>query len=129
MICYFAFYRGKAESIWTIFGHVEICIAQDSKTWLFLNPSRQRFFIYASQHADTIDELLALRLGNADCVLRYEREPRLLTLPPIAIQTCASICAHIVGLRAWTPKGLKRKLLANGAQVVEPCKNPKPTQK
>lgn len=114
---YFAFYEPSGEGFYGVFPHVEAFGYTDDGSWLFLDPRRQITQVSVLHKIEEVDEAIALRLDRADLVLRYDRRhPR--TVPPLMPQTCASVCGHLVGVRAWTVGGLRKKLLQNGAEVI-----------
>jgi hypothetical protein len=109
---YFAFHAPSKESLWHRLGHVDAFGMSDTGVWIFLYPERQRFRVMVAKEDQAIDTLFAHALHVAE-VIRYEH-PTELTLPAFGPYTCASFCGHLVGIRAFTPWGLKRTLLRNG---------------
>jgi hypothetical protein len=117
-VWYFAFY-GTERDPRSWFGHVDMWgFDPDTDSWVFLSPSYSSMPVEVTHIAEEVDALFAARLSLARHVLRYDRAAVKNALPPVTVQTCASICGHVVGLRAFTPWGLRRKLLANGAEVL-----------
>lgn len=117
MIWYVAFYRWDRKTIWTLLGHVEMFGTSGDGTWIFLNPERTGFSVEVQHIAEKVDALMAKRFQIASQILRIETAHKT-TFPPIQLMTCASICGHVLGIRASTPRNLKRRLLANGAEEV-----------
>lgn len=98
------------------FGHVEVIGITDDGTWVFFNPSWEGSLVFVSSDEETVT--LALEATTKDAmVLRVDGLGQ--GVPPIfPLQNCATICGHILGYSAFTPGGLRRKLLKNGAKVV-----------
>ena len=113
---YVVFHPASLKSPLGIFGHVEIVGFDGETTWVFLNPSRKGAVMEIAYKHDTVETWLAVTFSKG-VVLRYEGEIEHLT-PIWPILSCVSICAHMVGMRAFTPRGFKRKLLKNGAKVI-----------
>lgn len=122
---YFAFHkrvsysdiRSDRESLWRIFGHVEAFGYTIDETWFFFDPSRKGTILRIAHMHDEVEELLAEKWAVSDMILSL-RGRQVRSLPPIAPMNCVTQCAALVGIRAFTPWGLKRKLLANNAKVI-----------
>lgn len=115
---YYAIYPRRRNDPLTWLGHCDLWGVTRDETWFFLNPDRAAFHIHIAHKAEEVDALWAQRIGVATRILRYEGTKREYRLPFLAPLTCASICGHALGFRAWTPRGLERMLLRNGAQVI-----------
>ena len=99
------------------FGHVEIWGYTRDDTWLFLDPQASGpIIIVEHRHDDVMDQLNA-RHALCDLILRLPNERKPL-FPLHFPMNCATVVGQIVGVRAFTPRGLRRKLLANGAEVI-----------
>lgn len=101
-----------------IFGHVEAWGFTEDRTWMFFDPRGAGTRIRITHHHDDVTELMAARFATCRTILKIEptgREYRFPLFPPM---NCATQCAHLVGLRAFTPAGLRRTLLANGAETI-----------
>lgn len=100
------------------FGHVEVWGYTEDDTWLFYDPqSNGTKVVVIHKHDDVLDHLTA-RHCLCDAILRL---PAIAGAGPFNFylpMTCASIVSNMLGVRAFTPWGLKRKLLANGAEVI-----------
>lgn len=102
----------------TWFGHVEIWGYTVDDTWVFYDPqSRGGRMIITHHHEDVLDQLTA-RNELCDLILKLPGERQKDLFPIYPPMTCASIVGHLLGVRAFTPYGLKTKLLANGAEVT-----------
>jgi hypothetical protein len=115
---YFAIYPRKWSEWQTWFFHCDLWGVTRDETWVFLNPCPAGFEVNVVHKAEEVEALMAARLGKASRVYRYEGERIPRSRMPIAPLTCASICAHVLGFRAWTPHALERKLVANGAVLI-----------
>lgn len=116
-VCYFAFYGAtRRPSLW--FGHCEVFGRVKDDTWFFLDPNMTGLKIQIAHIAEEVDELMARRIALADMVIRYDAPPVLWKLPAFAPHTCASICGSVVGIRAWSPNALRRKLLLNKGEIT-----------
>ena len=99
------------------FGHVEIWGYTRDDTWLFLDPQASGpIIIVEHRHDDVMDQLNA-RHALCDLILRLPNERKPL-FPLHFPMNCATVVGQIVGVRAFTPRGLRRKLLANGVEVI-----------
>jgi hypothetical protein len=113
---YFGFYDRTQDPLrW--WGHCDAWGVTKDDTWLFLDPNRTGTHVQVAHIAEEVEYLMALRLAAAREVILYRAPRSLLSVPPLSLHTCASICGSVVGLRAWTPEALKRKLLRNGGEV------------
>lgn len=100
------------------FGHVEIWGYTEHDTWLFFDPQGQGTKIILTHFHDDVMDQLNARHCLCDTILRLPngmQKPMVPVYPPM---TCASIVGHMLGVRAFTPRGLKAKLLAIGAEVI-----------
>lgn len=100
-----------------IFGHVTAWGYTMDDTWVFLCLNRKRFDMTITHINEEVTWLIAQQLEASEVVLKIEpaSQPRI----PILPMTCAAVVGHLVGIRAWTPKALKRKLLARNAEIVK----------
>lgn len=108
---------------WTFFGHVEAWGYTRDGTWAFLDPAAAGSTLLVTHHADEVDDLLAARFEVCVSILRVAPPERKLRHPLHPTMNCASQCAHLVGLRAYSPWGLRRMLLANGAVEVQDARS------
>lgn len=99
------------------FGHAELWGYTADETWLFFDPQGTGTRIIVTHHHDDVMDHLTARHTLCDTILRLQ--PRDHSLFPIfPPMTCATIIGHILGVRAFSPFGLKRRLLALGAEVI-----------
>lgn len=99
------------------FGHVEIWGYTEDDTWLFLDPQASGpIIIVEHRHDDVMDQLTA-RHTLCDMIFRLPNERKAL-FPLHFPMNCATVVGQIIGQRAFTPRGLRRKLLAIGAEVI-----------
>lgn len=99
-------------------GHCDLWGVTRDDTWFFLCPRHNGFHVLVAHKAEEVDALWAMCLHGAARVYRYEKPQIERAIPPIAPLSCASICAHVLGLRAWTPHGLEQRLVRNGATQI-----------
>lgn len=118
LVWYVGFYP-RRRSLAGMWGHCDMWGMTRDHTFVFLDPARSGFQVQVTHKAEEIDFLWALRLEAAHSMLRIDAPRVLHRLPFLGPLSCASICGHVLGVRAWTPRSLRAKLLANGAQEVE----------
>lgn len=99
------------------FGHVEIWGYTKDDTWLFLDPQASGPIIVVEHRHDEVMDQLNARHALCDLILRLPNERKPL-FPLHFPMNCATVVGQIIGIRAFTPRGLRRKLLANGAEVI-----------
>lgn len=97
------------------FGHIRMAGRTEDNTWFFMNPSFDGFdFDIVHRHDEVTDRLHITFHGNLVFKLESVKPIRFHLMP---IMNCATICAYLIGYRAFTPWGLKRKLLRNNVEV------------
>lgn len=101
-----------------IFGHVEAWGYTEDQTWLFLDPQSIGFRVEVMHRYDDVIDALEARNLRCSLILKHPGERREFRLPIHGPMTCARVCGSLVGIRALVPATLRRKLLANGAEVV-----------
>lgn len=99
-------------------GHVEVWGYTVDDTWLFIDPQGKGSIVTVTHHHDDVIAHLSVRHTACETILRFPAVEPVFRLPLHGPMTCASICGHLVGVRALFPATLKRKLLAKGAEVV-----------
>lgn len=114
---YFAFYPPSPESFWRRFGHVDAFGYTKHDTWVFYDPQRSSVDLRITHMHDEVEGLMALRFAHADTIIRIgaRQENR---LPPFVALNCVSACGHLVGIRAFRLGTLRKRLLANGGEVI-----------
>lgn len=115
---YFGFHRPYASNYRGWFGHVEAWGYTEDDNWLFIDPQMSRTRLYVCHRHDDVVEMMAVRYETCESILKIRPTGQDFRFPVHFPMTCAAICGHLVGLRAFTPAGLRRKLLANGAEVI-----------
>lgn len=98
-------------------GHVEAFGRNADDTWWFYDPQRVGTFMLVAHRFDEVAILIEDIRSRADRIYRVP-ERTFLSFPSLLPMTCATQCGHLVGLRAWTPAGLERKLRTLNAEVV-----------
>lgn len=118
--CYVGFHpRHRPITGW--FGHVELWGYTIDETWFFLDPQGKKSTLLITHLHDEVELQLAARFELCETILRLSPNDR--TLIPLHLpMTCAGIVGHHFGVRALTPAGLKRRLLAIGAEIVHDAK-------
>lgn len=102
---------------WRLLGHVEIVIISDDDTYAFINPGRFGADVFVEHRFDVVNRVLGARTKDCEAIFV---EPNERSLSPVApLMTCASFVGYLVGFRAFTPAGLRRTLLRNGAKVLK----------
>lgn len=108
---------GDAE--WTqAFGHVEAYGYTVDETWFFYDPGRYATALLITHLHEEVTDLIAQRIERADEIIRYSGEPLKFMAPIHGPMNCVTQCAALVGLRAYTPRGFRRILLRNNAEVI-----------
>ncbi|GIT90138.1 hypothetical protein JANAI62_03790 [Jannaschia pagri] len=107
--------RASEPRMW--FGHVEMWGYTDDEDWVFFDFNSILPEIRIVHRHDDVLHLLTERNERCPEVWSYvpKSSVRVPVFPPM---NCVTVCAHILGLRAWTPNGLRRTLRANGARKI-----------
>jgi hypothetical protein len=121
---YFGFFKPTFRNIsgkidfrcW--FGHVCMFGYSEHQTWVFFDPKGAGPAFIVSHMKDEVDLQLHAHFAVCDAILRMPARNAYYSIPLHGPLTCASICGYMVGIRAWFPATLKRKLLAKGAEVI-----------
>lgn len=100
------------------FGHCEVWGVTDDDTWMFMDPQGAGCHILVTHHHDDVEAQLAARMDLCSHILRLPARTPAFAFPLHGMMTCASICGATVGIRAWRPAQLRRKLQAIGAEVI-----------
>lgn len=105
-------------SVRGMFGHCEIWGYTSDGTWLFLDPQSKGGRVRITHVYDEVNQHLAFRFALCTEILRVPADDPEFRVPVFGPLTCASICGHLLGVRALLPSTLRRKLLAKGAEVL-----------
>lgn len=125
---YVGFRKPHRNSFVGRFGHVTAWGYTMDDTWIFLDFNRTQLDMAITHIHDEVTWMIAQQLEQSELVLKLP--PAGHRRMPVLPMTCASTIGHLVGVRAWTPWGLKRKLLAQQAEIVkwvDPKKTPTPS--
>lgn len=106
---------GKA-ALRQIFGHVEMWGYTSDETWVFFDPASRGQEIHVAHRYDEVQWLLTERYARCEHILDMQPRVRHFRFPLFPPMNCATCCGALLGYRAFTPWGLRRTLLANGAQ-------------
>lgn len=98
-------------------GHVEAFGFTQDDTWFFINSTRHNVELQIAHKHDEVEAAICTIIARSHTILKIE-QPGKLTLPPFAPYSCVAVCAHLAGTRAFTPRGLIRKLRAMDAKEV-----------
>lgn len=99
-------------------GHCEAWGYTEDDTWLFIDPQGVGTKVRVMHRHDEVMAQLEARFALCDQILRMPAADPTFVFPLHGPMTCAAICGHLVGIRALVPAALRRKLLANGAEVI-----------
>lgn len=113
----FHFRTSLRESVFTSMGHVEAFGLNIDETWFFFDPNRYRLDLRLHHRHDEIADEITRVQTQSRLILRVDPAPGK-PIPPFCLMTCAAQCAHLAGVRAFTPWGLERKLRDIGATEV-----------
>lgn len=120
---YFGFHApimpwAKGGSPYTAFGHVEAFGYTKDDTWLFFDPQGRSSILAITHLHDEVEDLMADRYARCREIIRIPNSEHRLVIPYRGPLTCVSQCAALLGWRAYTLSGFRRKLLTNGAEVI-----------
>lgn len=122
---YFGFHRMPTIAelragvpLYSVFGHVEAFGYTIDETWFFYDPGRHLAKLKITHLHDEVNALLAEKFNTCKEVIRYSRAPLEFTGPFHGPMNCVTQCAALVGMRAFTPWGFRKKLLAHNAEVI-----------
>lgn len=105
----------KEPAMW--FGHVEVWGFTEDETWMFMDPQGKGTKIVVAHKYEEVSAQIGARLSLCDLILSYKTDKEF-SIPVHGIMTCANICGSLVGIRALVPSTLRRRLLAQGAEVI-----------
>jgi hypothetical protein len=114
---YFVGFWRPWKSWMGMFGHVEMWGYTIDDTWFFLDPRGMGAKLYITHLHDEVEAQILARIEVCETILKLQPHDRTL-FPLHGPLTCAAIVGHHLGVRALTPSGLKRRLLAIGAEVI-----------
>lgn len=100
------------------FGHVEAWGRDEDGSWVFIDPQSTGSRVEIFYRFEDVEDVLTLLNTRCDTILWLPNPVGTFRVPIFGPMTCASICGSLVGIRALAPAGLRRKLLAKGAEVV-----------
>jgi hypothetical protein len=100
------------------FGHIELWGFTRDETWLFLDPAGAGSVVVITHRHDEVLGMLEIKNEVCETILRVNPVEPHFRLPLHGLMTCAAISGHLLGCRALFPASLRRKLLANGAEVI-----------
>lgn len=118
---YFGFHAPKplwrGGTPYQMFGHVEAWGYTRDNTWFFFDPGRHSSQLHITHRYDEVELLLAQKHTVCAEIYRTSDEQQF-SVPIHFSMNCVTQCAALVGIRAFTPKGFRRKLLKNNAEKI-----------
>jgi hypothetical protein len=121
---YFVFHKpaGLKEiragaSYLSCFGHVEAFGCTIDDTWFFFDPGRKETSLRITHLYDEVNQTMAEKFTVAHEVIRIDTCQQF-RIPLHLPMNCVTQCAALVGIRAFTPKGFRKKLLENKGVVI-----------
>jgi hypothetical protein len=120
---YFAFHAPRAPwqaggTWYSSLGHVEAFGYTKDDTWVFFDPQGRGTTLVVTHLHDEVEDLMAEKFQASELILRIPANTDRLIIPYRGPLTCVSQCASLMGWRAYSLGGFRRKLLANGAEVI-----------
>lgn len=101
----------SGEASWTqYFGHVEAMGYTIDDTWFFYDPARYRTKLLITHLYDEVEEIMGEKFSRAREVIKIEATGRF-AFPLHFPMNCVTQCAALVGIRAFTPNGFRKRLL------------------
>lgn len=101
-----------------MFGHVEAWGCDEDRSWVFVDPRGAGTRVEVFFRYEDVEDVLTVMNTRCDLILWMPQPVGIFRVPLFPPMTCAGICGSLVGLRALVPWTLRRKLLANGAEIV-----------
>lgn len=126
---FYAPYLRNAEGRLTlqgIFGHCDVWGATEDGTWLFLDPLGRGTTVQVIHRYEDVHDAISARYALCRLILRLPAKDPAFRFPLHGLLTCAAFVGHIVGVRALVPTGLRRKLLALGAEIIHEATQGRP---
>ena len=123
---YFGFYPKArigeivhGKSSWrSLFGHVEAWGYTEHDTWVFIDPRGAGTRVRVTHMHDDVLDMITVRFELCQTILKMPAADGNIRWPIFPPMNCAGQSAHLVGLRAFSPDGLRRMLLRKGAEIV-----------
>lgn len=101
-----------------VFGHVEAWGRDEDGSWVFVDPQSSGMQITVMFRFEDVQDTLTMLNQRCSEILWLPQPIEKFVVPIHGPMTCAAVCGSLVGIRALSPWGLRRKLLAKGAEVV-----------
>jgi hypothetical protein len=106
------------QATWTqYFGHVEAMGYTIDDTWFFYDPGRYRSSLSITHIYDEVEEIMAEKFSRAHTVIKVQASKKFL-FPLHLPMNCVTQCAALVGIRAFTPNGFRKRLLQEKGVIV-----------
>jgi hypothetical protein len=104
---------------WSMFTHVEAWGCTRDGAWLFFDPLAAGTRLQILADPDAVDEAMARRFLLCESILRLPAPETRISFPAHPTMNCVSQCAHLIGVRAYSPGGFHRILRALGAKEIQ----------
>ena len=106
------------QATWTqYFGHVEAMGYTIDDTWFFYDPGRYRSSLSITHIYDEVEEIMAEKFSRAHTVIKVQASKKFL-FPLHLPMNCVTQCAALIGIRAFTPNGFRKRLLQEKGVIV-----------
>lgn len=122
---YVGFWPRTRGDFWSCLGHVDVWGRTADGTWVFIDPQRIGTQVEVAHQYDRVNLLLTARFHGCEEIWRTTHHGSLRFPTPFPFY-CISVVAHILGLRAWTYRGLRRRLRETGAECIHEAAEGRP---
>lgn len=113
--------RSRSASVLQYFGHVEAMGYTVDDTWFFFDPGRYRSTLRITHLHDEVEAIMCEKFARAHTVIKIQCD-RKFVIPFHLPMNCVTQCAALVGLRAFTPDGFRKRLLREKGVIVHGTK-------
>lgn len=105
------------DAAWSKMGHVSAYGFTRDNTWFFFDPTRVGTKMVITHHHDEIEAQMVHVFSTAQEIYATDYCGKL-RFPCLLPMNCVTQCAHLIGIRAFTPNGFRRKLARINAEPV-----------
>lgn len=109
--------RAGHASVFSMMGHVEAMGYTIDGTWFFFDPGRLETSLRITHLHDEVEAIMTEKFSVAKEIIKIS-EGDLFHRPVHAPMNCVTQCAALVGIRAFTPAGFRKKLLRANGKVI-----------
>lgn len=107
---------GKA-SISQMLGHVEAMGYTEDDTWFFYDPGRSQTSLRITHLYDEVEMIMSEKFTVAQEIIKIEGGGSF-SFPLHFSMNCVTQCAALIGARAFTPKGFRKRLLLEKGVII-----------